>query len=401
MHRSVWLCSLPALLSLSLLGCSGGKDEPKEIVVGEFGSLTGPEATFGISTRNGIDLATEELNAKGGIANIKVRVVVEDDQGKPETTVTSVSKLISRDRPVALLGEVASTLSINAAPLAQNAGIPMISPSSTNPEVTQKGDFIFRVCFIDPFQGTAVAKFAYNTKGVRKVGILTDAASAYSVGLAKYFSETFSQLGGTVVGQEAYAKGDLDFKAQLTNLVSQQPEAIFVPGYYTDVGLIAKQARQLNYQGIFLGGDGWDSAELVKVGEDAIIGGYFTNHYSVDDPNPLVQDFIKKYDAKYHEKPDGLAALGYDAARVLYAAMAEVAKDPKVAEALGDRSSVPATEQGRKDARKLLRDQLAKTTGFPGVTGIINIDADRNAVKPAVVVEVTKTGNTFVESIAP
>lgn len=393
-----WIASL---VLASFLGCAGGPPEPKEIVVGEFGSLTGAEATFGISTRDGIELATEEQNAAGGVAGMKIRVVVEDDQGKPDEVATAVSKIISRDRPVAILGEVASTLSLTAAPLAQNAGIPMISPSSTNPKVTEAGDFIFRVCFIDPFQGTAIAKFAYTTKGVRKVGVLKDVKSDYSMGLAQYFAETFTSLGGQVVAEEAYSKGDLDFKAQLTNLVALGPDAIFIPGYYTDTGLIAKQARQLNFAGLLLGGDGWDSAELVKVGEDAIVGGFFTNHYSVDDPNPLVQDFIKKYETKFGGKPDGLAALGYDAARILYAAMAEVAKDPKLAEALGDRSSVPATEATRKAARAALRDQLAKTAGFVGVTGTITIDDKRNARKPAVVVQVTREGNIFAESIAP
>lgn len=403
--RFLSVLALTAAAALATVGtltaCGGGVETPKEIVVGEFGSLTGSEATFGISTKNGIELATEEVNAAGGIGGIKVRVVVEDDQGKPDVTALAVSKILSRDRPVALLGEVASTLSLTAAPLAQNAGVPMISPSSTNPKVTEQGDHIFRVCFIDPFQGTAAARFAYTTKGARKVAIFRDIKSDYSKGLAQYFQETFTQMGGQIVADEAYAKGDNDFKAQLTNIINAQPEALFIPGYYTDAGLIAKQARQLGFKGFFLGGDGWDSAELVKTSEGNIVGGFFTNHYSVDDPNPVVQDFIKKYEAKYQQRPDGLAALGYDAARILYTSMAEVAKDPKMLEGLADRSSVPATEAGRKAARSALRDQLAKTAGFAGVTGSITIDANRNAQKPAVVVEVKDGGPTFVESIAP
>ena len=397
------LSLLPALSlsALALTACSGGENLPKEIVVGEYGSLTGAEATFGMSTKNGIDLATEELNAKGGIGGVPVRLVVEDDQGKPEEAATAVSKILSRDRPVAVLGEVASTNSLAAAPLLQTNGVPMISPSSTNPKVTEQGDFIFRVCFIDPFQGTAGAKFAYTTKGLRNVGILKDVKSDYSTGLAQYFTETFTKLGGAIAGEEAYSKGDVDFKAQLTGLIAKNPDALFIPGYYTDVGLIARQARELGFKGPFLGGDGWDSAELTKIGADAIMGSFFTNHYAVDDPNPVVQGFITKYEAKYHEKPDGLAALGYDSAQVLYAAMAEVAKDPKMAEALADRSAIPATEEGRKAARAALRDAIAKTAGFAGVTGNITIDAARNAQKPAVVVEVTAEGNKFVESIAP
>ena len=397
--RSLFQLLLP--LALALSGCSGGQDQPKEIVIGEYGSLTGPEATFGLSTRNGIDLATEEYNAKGGLGGLKVRVVVEDDQGKPEEVATVVQKILSRDRPVALLGEVASSLSLVAAPLAQSAGVPMISPSSTNAAVTETGDYIFRVCFIDAFQGSAIAKFAYNTKTVRKVAVFKDVKAAYSIGLAQVFSDTFTGLGGTVVADEAYSKDDTDYKAQLTKIIAASPDAIFVPGYYTNVGLIAKQARELGFTGLLLGGDGWDSSELVKVGGDAIVGGFFTNHYSTDDPNPVVQDFIKRYKAKYNDAPDGLAALGYDAAGVLFASLDEIAKDPATKDALGDRSSVPATEETRKAARKALRDALAKTTDFDGVTGKITIDDHRNAKKPAVVVEVQKEGYKFAESVAP
>lgn len=386
----------------TLVGCSGGgSGETPEIVVGQYGSLTGTAATFGISTRDGVDLATQELNEAGGVAGRKIRMVVEDDQSKAEEAATAVNKIISRDRPVAVLGEVSSSRSLAAAPLLQAASIPMISPSSTSPKVTQVGDYIFRVCFIDPFQGTAIAKFAWTSKQLKNVAILKDVKNDYSVGLAEYFSKEFKALGGSIVGEEAYSEGDIDFKAQLTSLIAKSPEAILLPGYYTEVGLIAKQARDLGFQGIFLGGDGWDSDQLTKIGGDAIIGGFFTNHYSVDDPNPVVQDFIKKFEAKYGAKPDGLAALGYDSAKILYAAMAEVAKDPAMAEALADRSAVPATEARRKAARAALRDALAKTRDFPGVTGRITIDGERNASKPAVVVEVTATGPRFVESIAP
>jgi branched-chain amino acid transport system substrate-binding protein len=389
------------LLAAFLAACGGGADEPKEIVVGEYGSLTGTSATFGISTDNGIKLATEEQNAKGGIGGVPIRIVVEDDQSKAEEAATAVNKILSRDRPVALLGEVSSSRSLAAAPLAQAAGVPMISPSSTSPKVTQVGDYIFRVCFIDPFQGTAIAKFAYDTKGIRKVAILKDVKNDYSVGLAQYFTETFTKMGGTIIGEEAYSEADIDFKAQLTSIVALQPEALFVPGYYTEVGLIARQARDLGFTGLLLGGDGWDSSKLVEIGGDAIVGNFFTNHYSVDDPNPDVQAFISKYQAKFGEKPDGLAALGYDSAKILYLAMETIAQDPAMLAGLSDRSAVPATKEGRDAARKALRDQIARTRDFPGVTGSITIDAERNATKPAVVVEVTKEGTRFVEAIAP
>lgn len=396
-----FLSSLVASLALgSLLAC-GGSSGPKEIVVGEYGSLTGTAATFGISTKNGIELATMEQNGKGGIGGVPIRIVVEDDQSKAEEAGTAVNKILSRDQPVALLGEVSSSRTLAAAPLAQAAGVPMISPSSTSVKVTEVGDMIFRVCFIDPFQGTAAAKFAFTSKNLRKVAILKDVKNDYSVGLAQVFGQTFTELGGSIVGEEAYSEGDMDFKAQLTKLIALQPEALFVPGYYTEVGLIAREARALGFTGLLIGGDGWDSSKLVEVGQDAIVGSYFTNHYSVDDPSKAVQDFISTYQAKFGEKPDGLAALGYDAAHILYAAMEDVAKDPAMAEALADRSGVPATAEKRRAARQALRDRLAKTANYPGVTGTITIDEKRNAQKPAVVVEVTKDGPKFVESIAP
>lgn len=392
-----------ALIAATLTACSGGGSaDTKEVVIGQFGSMTGTAATFGISTANGAAIATEEQNAKGGIAGAPIRMVLEDDQSKAEEAATAVNKILSRDRPVAVLGEVASSRSLAAAPLLQAAGVPMISPSSTSPKVTEVGDHIFRVCFIDPFQGTAIAQFAYSSKNIKNVAILKDVKNDYSVGLADYFTTTFTSLGGTIVGEEAYSEGDFDFKAQLTNLIAKNPEAMLLPGYYTEVGLIARQARELGFQGIFLGGDGWDSDKLVEIGQDAIVGSFYTNHYSVDDPNPAVQSFIQKYEAKFGAKPDGLAALGYDSAAILYAAMEEVAKaNPEHAAAFADRSGVPATEASRKAARLALRDQLARVKDFPGVTGSITIDEKRNAQKPAVVVEVTKAGPKFVESIAP
>ena len=393
---------LSTVFLAALIGCSGGADAPKEIVIGEYGSLTGTSATFGLSTKNGIDLATEEQNAAGGIATFPIRVVVEDDQSKAEEAATAVSKLLSRDRPVAVLGEVSSSRSLAAAPLLQTAQVPMISPSSTSPKVTQVGDYIFRVCFIDPFQGSGIAKFAYNTKGVRSVAILKDVKNDYSVGLAQYFTTTFTELGGAIIGEETYSEGDIDFKAQLTNLISKKPDALVLTGYYTEVGLISLQARELGFEGIFLGGDGWDSDKLVSTSQGKIVGGFYSNHYSVDDPSPRVQDFISKYEAKFGAKPDGLAALGYDAAKILYTSMEKVAAaNPDHAAGFGDRTGLPATEEKRVAARQALKDELAKTQGFAGVTGDITIDADRNASKPLVIVQVTEQGPVYVESIQP
>ncbi len=358
---------------------STATDPANEIVIGEVGSLTGNEATFGTSTRDGIRLAIEQINQSGGIQNKKLRVVTMDNQGKPEEAATAVTKLITQDRVIAILGEVASSRSLAMAPIAQTNKVPMVTPSSTNPKVTQVGDYIFRVCFIDPFQGSVMAKFAHGTLKVKKAAILRDVKNDYSVGLANFFTETFKKLGGEVVVDQSYSAGDVDFKSQLTSIKTKEPEAIFVPGYYTEVGLIARQARELGIKAPLLGGDGWDSAKLTEIGGKALEGSYFSNHYSPDDTSEHVQKFIAAYKAKFGGVPDGLAAMGYDAAMVLADAM----KRAKTLE---------------KDD---IREALANTKDFQGVTGRITIDHDRNAVKPAVVLEVKSGGFAYKETINP
>ena len=353
------------------------------ILLGEVGSLTGSEATFGISTKNGVQMALDEVNAAGGITidgkARKVAVRVYDDQGKPEEAANAVTRLISQDHVVAILGEVASSNSLAMAPKAQAAKVPMVSPSSTNPKVTEVGDFIFRVCFIDPFQGTVMAKFATETLKVKNVAILKDNKSDYSLGLSQFFTETFTKVGGTIAGEEAYSKGDTDFRAQLTALKSKKPEAIYVPGYYTDVGVVARQAKELGLNVPLLGGDGWESEKLFELGGSAIDGSYFSNHYSTDDPSPRVQNFIKGYEAKYGSKPDSLGALGYDAAMVVVEALKRA---------------------GSTDGQKL-RDEIAKTNAHPGVAGTISLDDKRNAVKPAVILQVKDGKSVYQATVNP
>jgi len=282
---------------------------------------------------------------------------------------------------VAVLGEVASKLSLAGAPVCQDAGIPMISPSSTNPQVTEIGDMIFRVCFIDPFQGGVCAKFAREHEGLKaaKAAILTDQASPYSVGLQEEFEKAFEKLGGKIVSKQSYQAGDQDFSAQLTSIRSSEPDVIFLPGYYTDVGNVVLQARKLGLTIPMLGADGWDSVKLGEIAGSAIDGCYYSNHYSHEDQNPRVQDFIKKYDGRHQQIPDGLAALGYDAARILFEAM----------------------ERAESLDGKTLAAELAKTKDFDGVTGSISIDADRNAVKPAVILEMKDGKPKYVTTIQP
>ena len=368
------LLGIPALLALTSCGPKGD-----EIVIGEYGSLTGTAATFGTSSRNGIDMAIDEVNKAGGVLGKQVRVIVEDDQTKPEEAQTVVTKLISKDQVVAILGEVASSRSLAAAPVAQQNSIPMISPSSTNPKVTQVGDYIFRVCFIDPFQGLVMAKFATNTLKVKNVAILRDIKNDYSVGLADVFVENFKKMGGKIVSDQSYSEGDTDFSAQLTSIKSSNPQAVFVPGYYTEVGLIARQAKKLGLNATLMGGDGWDSPKLIEIGGEALNGTYFSNHYSVDDPSPAIRKFVADYQARFKEVPDALAALAYDAAHIL----------------------VESIRKANSTEGPKLRDAIAQTTDYAGVTGKITIDKDRNSVKPAVVLQVKDGKLAFVETINP
>jgi len=371
---------LLACLAAVFVAAACAKSEDA-IVIGEVGSMTGPEATFGQSTHKGIQLAIDEVNAKGGIKGKKLRLRSVDDQGKPEEAVSAMTSLITRDKVVAVLGEVASKISLQMAPKAQALKVPMISPSSTNVRVTQVGDYIFRVCFIDPFQGEVMAKFAKEKLGATQVAILRDAASDYSTGLADAFTKTFTALGGSVVVDESYHKGDVDFRAMLTKIKAANPQAIFVPGYYNDVGLVATQARQLGIEAPLLGGDGWDSEKLYEIGGKALEGSYFSNHYSVDDPAPRIQAFVAAYKAKFAgQAPDGLAAAGYDAMGVLASAL----------------------ERGADTQGPALRDAIAATKDFDGVTGRISIDAHRNAVKAAVVLKVAPAGKfEFVQRVEP
>src|SRR2546426_5983089 len=376
--RLLVLCLVSAI---ALMSCAGAKSDSgsSEIVIGEFGSLTGTTATFGISTKNGIDMAIDEVNKAGGSLGKKVRVIVEDDQGKPEEAQTVVTKLITKDQVVAILGEVASSRTRAAPPVAQQAGIPMISPSSTNPKVTQVGDFIFRVCFIDPFQGLVMAKFATNTLKVKNVAILRDIKNDYSVGLADVFIENFKKMGGNIVANESYSEGDTDFSAQLTSIKSKKPEAVFLPGYYTEVGLVVRQAKKLGLTIPFLGGDGWDSPKLIEIGGEALNGTYYSNHFSVSDPNPTIQKFVTDYKARYSATPDALAGLGYDAASILFDAIKRA---------------------NSTDGAKV-RNAIASSKDFPGITGQITLDKDRNAVKPAVVLQVKDGKLEYVETITP
>ncbi|MEI6337860.1 MAG: ABC transporter substrate-binding protein [Verrucomicrobiota bacterium] len=349
-----------------------------EIPVGEYASLTGGSASFGQSAHKGTELAIAEINANGGVLGKKLKLITEDDQSQAGQPATIVRKLISQDKVVAVLGEVASSKSLEAAPICQQNKIPMITPASTNPKVTEVGDYIFRVCFIDPFQGTVMAKFA-RSKGWKKIAVLTDVKQDYSVGLGEFFVKDFAANGGEIVRDQKYSTGDKDFKPQLTSIKAAKPEAIFIPGYYAEVALIAKQARLLGIKVPLLGGDGWVGDSLLKVAGNSLDGSFFSCHFSADDQSPKTRDFVAKFKAKYGEIPDDMAALGYDSAVIL----AEAIK-----------------RTGTTDPEKL-RDAIAATRDHDGITGKITLDSARNASKPAVILTVGNGGFQFVETVAP
>ncbi|MFL5346814.1 MAG: ABC transporter substrate-binding protein [Hyalangium sp.] len=349
------------------------------LLLGVATSLTGGQATFGVSTRNGIEMALNEANKAGGVKGKKLTVRVYDDQGKPEEAAQAVTRLITQDHVLLILGDVASSNSLAMAEKAQAAGVPMITPSSTNPSVTAKGDYIFRVCFIDPFQGYVMAKFARDNLKVSKAAVLQDNKSAYSIGLTDVFTHKFTEMGGKITGVESYSQGDTDYRAQLTAIKKAAPEAIYVPGYYSEVGVIARQARELGLKVPMLGGDGWDSEKLFELGGSAIQGNYFSNHYSPENPDPRIQKFVSDYKAAYGAVPDALAALAYDAANVAIAAL----------------KKAPDT------SGKALREVIAQTKDFPGIAGNITLDENRNAVKPAVVLKVGDGKTEYVTTINP
>src|SRR5437867_4868373 len=389
--RRNFLKFLTITLAVALVGCppknesanGGGGNAAtsgSDILIGEYGSLTGAQATFGQSTHNAIMMAMDEINAAGGINGRKIKVLTEDDQSKSEEASTAVTKLISQNGVLAVLGEVASSNSIAGADVCQSNKVPMITPSSTNPQVTRKGDYIFRVCFTDDYQGENIARYAATQLHIKRAAILTDVKNEYSTGLTATIERVFTSLGGQIVGKQSYSNGDSDFRSQLTAIRTSNPEAIFVPGYYTDVGQIAIQARDLGMKQPLLGGDGWESPKLIEIGGKALDGSMYTNHYFYADPSPTVANFVQKYKERYGAIPDGMAALGYDAARVL----------------------ADSIRRAKKLDGPSVRDAIGATKGFQGVTGTITIGPERNAVGKKIIIEEVKGGQlTLRATIEP
>lgn len=354
-------------------------DSSGDIPVGVYGAQTGDQAAFGTSTVNGVRIAAEEINAAGGVLGRKIRLIVEDDQGRAEEAASVVTKLITSDNVVALIGENSSNQSLAAAPIAQANGVPMISPSSTNPAVTEKGEFIFRVCFTDPYQGKALATFVRQNLKLDTAAILVDKKNDYSVGLASVFREHFEKAGGKIVAEQSYSGGDTEFRPQLTAIKSAKPQAVFIPGFYTEVGQIAIQARDLGINVPLVGGDGWDSPVVIQIGGKAIEGSYFSDHYFVGDTRPVVQKFVAEYEKRHGKKPEATAALGYDALKIWAA----------------------AAQRANTLDKKAVRDQIARTKEYEGVSGRTTIGPDRNPQKPVAMIKIENGQMNFAGWVNP
>lgn len=370
-----------AALALLLAGCKA--PPAKEIKIGLITSITGDVKTYGESVKNAFEIAIDEANKAGGVAGMRIVPVVVDDRNDPTEASNAASLLIHQQKVRAIVGSVTSKASIPVSDVAQSARIPNLSPTATNPKVTvadgKRKDFVFRSCFIDPFQGKVVAKFARESLFKEKAGVLFDASNDYSKGIAEYFSDAFKAMGGKVVAYESYGKDDVDFSALLTKVKSSGADVLFLPDYYNKVGLIAKQARERGIQAALIGPDGWDSPELVKVAGEAIEGGYFSNHYSPDDTRPEVVGWVNKYKEKFGQTPDALGTLAYDGTNIL----------------------LEAIRKANSDDPAKIRGALAAIKGFKGVTGESAMDANGNAVKSAVVLQIVNGKQKFVKGVNP
>jgi len=368
--------SLLGLLAFLLLQAVPGL---AQIKIGAVSCISGPLSTFGVSSIRGARMAIEELNAKGGVLGQSIELVVDDNGSKAGETARIARKFLSQDHVVAILGDLTSSSTMEAAPLAQEAHVPLLTPSATAMSVTKVGDYVFRSCFTDPFTGRIMARFAFDHLHARRAVVLTDVKQDYSIGVSAELSSYYRQQGGQVLQEYSFSSGDTDFRAQLSSLKSLRPDVVFVPAYYTEAALILREARQLGIKAEFVGGEGWDSPSLISVAGKSADGSYYTDHFSPDDPNRLVQSFVQAYRTKYGTAPDALSALWYDGAGLL-------------ADALRRAGSAESAK---------IRNALAATKNFTGVTGNISLDEQRNASKPGVIVTIANGQVKMVERVEP
>ncbi|WP_028972572.1 ABC transporter substrate-binding protein [Spirochaeta cellobiosiphila] len=366
---------LSAFLLASVFTFANGQGEGDTIKIGAIMPISGPISTYGITTRDGIQMAVDEYNAAGGVLGHQIELIVEDNKLDAGETVTAFKKLVDQDEVVGLVGALASSMTLSIVDLAQESQIPMITPTSTNDTVTSAGDYIFRACYSDSFQGSVVAQFAAEDLKTMKAAILFDVANDYSVGLAKNFTAKFESLGGTIVASESYATGDKDFNAQITKIKAQNPDVLFLPDYYSTVALITKQVESAGLDVPMLGADGWDT--ITDSAGDEIIGSYYSNHYSPESDDADVRSFVDKYTEAYGETPNALAALGYDAAQILIEAIKRA---------------------GSTDPEAIKKEIAATNAKF--VTGNISFTSIGDTIKSAVMVEIVKKDGALTTSYA-
>ena len=375
-----------ALMAGSLLAGCGKSADSNSIKIGLLNEMTGGNATFGTSSANGAKMAFKEINAKGGVLGKQIMAVIADNKSEPSESANAMTKLATQDNVVAVTGVFASSNAIAASSVAEATKTPFLAVGATNPKVTvdekskKVKDYTFRVCFIDPFQGTVGANFVLNTLKLKKAVLMVDNSSDYSKGLAAFFKEAFTKGGGSILSEEAYLQKDQDFKAVLTKLKSMNAEVIYVPGYYEEVGKIVKQARELGITAPIIGGDGWDSPKLVELGgAPALNNTFFTNHYSVDDNSPASKAFVEAYKKEYGQNPDALAVLGYDAAKLL----------------------IDALQRANSLDKAKIQAALATTKAYPAITGATTLNATHDAVKSAVIIEMKNGKQIFKATVKP
>ncbi len=367
-----------SLCIVTLLGC-GIQNVAGQIKIGAVTCLTGELSTFGVSSKQGADLAVGEINSAGGVLGQPIDLIVEDNGSKAGETATIFRKFVSQDKVAAILGDLTSSATMEGAPIAQDAKIPMLTPSATNVAITKVGNYIFRSCFVDPFTGRIMAKFALDQLKAKQAIVITDVKQDYSVGLTEAIRQYFVANGARILTELSYSSGDTNFRTQLTEVRMEHPDVIFLPGYYTEAALILRQAKQLGIACPFVGGEGWDSPVLIQIAGKSADGNYYTDHFSANDPSPRVQKFVQEYRAKYGSIPDALAALWYDGARLMAQALQRA---------------------GSTDPEKI-RDALAGTRDFEGVTGRISIDENRNAAKPGVILKIENGALKMVQEVSP
>lgn len=387
MRRKLFVtaAALACAAALVTAGCGGEKKSDNIVKIGVVSEMTGGSATYGNSVVNGMKLAQKEINAAGGILGKKVELVVADSKSEPAEAANAMSKLVNQDKVPLVSGLFSSSSAIAACNISEASKIPYLAIGATNPAVTVGKDGktkpnTFRMCFIDPFQGTVGANFVLNELKAKKAAIYIDNSSDYSKGLCAFFEENFVKGGGQIVAKEAYLQKDTDFKAVLTKIKATNPEIIYVPGYYEEVGKIVKQARELGIKAAFVGGDGWDSPKMQEIaGNEALNNTYFTNHYSADADTPESKAFVAAYEKEYKQRPDACGVLGYDGMKL----MADAIK-----------------RAGAVDSAKISK-ALAETKNFKAVTGQTSLNEKHDAVKSAVIIEFKDGKQIFRATVKP